>query len=239
MSNNYKLDYNVDLVFCIDCTESMDNILNIVKERALGLYDDIQRTMKQKGKEITQLRVRVIGFRDYAAYADELRKKVHPNEPMMISDFFVLPEDAHKLEVSVKSLYPVGGGDEEEDGLEALAYAIRSPWSVTGSKDRHVIILWTDAAPHELGFGEETPRYPRGMAKSFDELTRWWGDGSSAGFMPKQASKRLILFAPDQGQWGVVASQWDNSIFYPSKAGSGLQEVDYQTILSCIAQSIG
>ena len=239
MSNNYKLDYNVDLVFCIDCTEIMENILNIVKERAIGLYDDVQRTMKMKGKEITRLRVRVIGFRDYAAYADELRKKVHPNEPMMVTDFFALPEDAHKLEVGVKSLFPVGGGDEEEDGLEALAYAIRSPWSVTGEKDRHVIILWTDAAPHDLGFGKGSPRYPGGMATGFDELTEWWGDGHAAGYMPKQASKRLILFAPAQGAWENIASQWDNCIFYPSKAGSGLQEVDYQTILSCIAQSIG
>lgn len=239
MSNNYKLDYNVDLVFCIDCTESMDNILNIVKERALGLYDDIQRTMTQKGKEITQLRVRVIGFRDYAAYADEIRRKAHPNEPMLVSDFFTLPRDAHKLEVSVKSLQPAGGGDVPEDGLEALAYAIRSPWTNGGTKDRHVIILWTDAVPHELGFGSGTPRYPKGMAESFDALTGWWGDGSAAGFMPRQASKRLILFAPDQGQWSAIASQWDNTIFYPSQAGSGLQEVDYQTILSCIAQSIG
>ncbi len=239
MPSNYKLDYNVDLVFCIDCTESMDNILNIVKERALGLYDDIQKAMKAKGKEISQLRVRVIGFRDYVAYANEWRKKVHPNEPMMISDFFVLPQDAHKLEVGVKSLFPVGGGDAEEDGLEALAYAIRSPWAVTTGKDRHIIVLWSDAAPHELGFGKGTQRYPGGMARDFDELTRWWGDGTTQGFMPKQASKRLILFAPDKGRWTDIASLWDNSIHYPSEAGKGLQDMDYQMILSCIAQSIG
>ena len=240
MGSNYKLDYNVDLVFCIDCTESMDNILNIVKGRALGLYNDIQQNMQKKGKQISQLRVRLVGFRDYAAYAVECKRGVRPNEPMMVSDFFVLPQDAHKLEVSVKSLYPVGGGDDPEDGLEALAYAIRSPWTMDGrAKNRHIIVLWTDEAPHALGFGKDSPRYPRGMAKSFDELTAWWGDGSTPGFMPQQDSKRLILFAPDAGWWSRVADQWDNSIFYPSKAGDGLQDVDYQTILSCIAQSIG
>ena len=111
MPSNYKFEYNVDIVFCIDCTESMDNILNIVKGRALGLYDDIQCKMSSKGKKISQLRVRLIGFRDYVAYADEFRRKVHPNEPMMVTDFFSFPQDAHKLEISVKSLYPVGGGD--------------------------------------------------------------------------------------------------------------------------------
>ena len=69
MGSNYKLSYNVDIVFCIDCTESMDNILNIVKQRALGFYDDVVRTMQEKGKTIDQLRVRVVAFRDYAAYA--------------------------------------------------------------------------------------------------------------------------------------------------------------------------
>ena len=60
MPSNYKFEYNVDIVFCIDCTESMDNILNIVKGRALGLYDDIQCKMSSKGKKISQLRVRLM-----------------------------------------------------------------------------------------------------------------------------------------------------------------------------------
>ena len=65
MASNTRLTYNVDIVFCIDCTESMDNILNIVKDRALSFHADVQATMKSKGKEIDQLRVRVVGFRDY------------------------------------------------------------------------------------------------------------------------------------------------------------------------------
>ena len=141
MASNYKLTYNVDIVFCIDCTESMDNILNIVKNRALSFYSDVQATMKDKGKEIDQLRVRVVAFRDYMAYDEEKRKKTHCNEPMLITNFFALPEEAHKLEVSVKSLQPIGGGDDPEDGLEALAYAIRSDWTTKGSKDRHIIVL--------------------------------------------------------------------------------------------------
>ena len=31
MASNYKMTYNVDMVFCIDCTGSMDNIIEIVK----------------------------------------------------------------------------------------------------------------------------------------------------------------------------------------------------------------
>lgn len=238
MSSNYKMKYNVDIVFCIDCTESMDNILNIVKSRSLCFHSDVQETMKQKGKEIERLRIRVVAFRDYLAYDEELRKKAHCNEPMLITDFFVLPDDAHKLEVSVKSLQPIGGGDDPEDGLEALAYAIRSDWSTSGSKNRHIIVLWTDQPPHELGFGSLASKYPKGMAHNIGELTEWWGDGFDTGFMPIQSAKRLILFAPNEGAWGTISECWDNVIHLPSNAGDHLKDMDYQTILSCIAQTI-
>lgn len=238
-SNVIRLSYNVDMVFCIDCTETMDNILNIVKQRALSFYGDVQRTLREKDKVVDRLRVRLVAFRDYRAYGEELHKKVRPNEPMLVSDFFTLPQDAHKLEVSVNSLCPIGGGDEEEDGLEALAYAIRSPWTTNGSKDRHIIVLWSDAAPHPLGFGSGSPRYPRGMARSMDELTLWWGDRYDPGYMPEQAAKRLILFAPNRGGWKTISENWDNVIHFPSNAGDGLRAVDYETILSCIAQTIG
>lgn len=238
MASNTKLTYNVDIVFCIDCTESMDNILNIVKTRALGFYSDVQATMKNKGKEIDQLRVRIVAFRDYLAYDEEVRKKVHTNEPMLVSGFFNLPEEAHKLEVSVNSLHPIGGGDDSEDGLEALAYAIRSEWTTTGSKDRHIIVLWTDQPPHRIGFGKASGKYPKGMAKDLEELTEWWGDKYDPGYMPEQPAKRLILFAPDEGEWAKISETWDNVVHLPSRAGDHLQDVDYETILSCIAQTI-
>lgn len=238
MAGNTKLTYNVDIVFCIDCTESMDNLLNIVKAKALSFYRDIQGDMNKKGKEIDQLRVRVVAFRDYLAFDEERRKKAHPNEPMLVTNFFKLPEEGRKLEISVKSLQPIGGGDAPEDGLEALAYAIRSDWTTTGVKDRHIIVLWTDQPPHKLGYGRASARYPSGMAENLNELTQWWGDRYAPGFMPEQAVKRLILFAPNVGDWSAISENWDNTIHLPSKAGDHLNDMDYQTILSCIINSI-
>ena len=46
----YKISYTVDMVFCIDCTGSMDNTLEMVKNNALTLYQDISNSMAQKGK---------------------------------------------------------------------------------------------------------------------------------------------------------------------------------------------
>ncbi len=245
MGSNYPvnrhpsgMNYGVDIVFCIDCTESMDNILGIVKKRALSFYDDVQNEMRAKDKRIDQLRVRVVAFRDYRAYDDELAKRTHTNEPMLVTDFFTLPDEAFKLEASVKALHPVGGGDDPEDGLEALAYAIRSDWTEARTKNRHLVVLWTDQAPHPLGFGQGTSRYPKGMAANLSELTEWWGDTFDPGFMPQQAAKRLILFAPNEGAWQTISDTWDNVLHLPSRAGDHLRDVDYQTILGSIAQTI-
>ena len=38
MANNYRMDYGVDLVFCIDATMSMQPLLDTVKNNALNFY---------------------------------------------------------------------------------------------------------------------------------------------------------------------------------------------------------
>ena len=59
------LSYAVDIVFCIDVTGSMTPIIDQVKANALRFYDDVQSNLTAKGKNVDQLRVRVIGFRDF------------------------------------------------------------------------------------------------------------------------------------------------------------------------------
>ena len=38
MGSNYKINYNVDMVFCIDVTGSMNKIIEIVQNNALDFY---------------------------------------------------------------------------------------------------------------------------------------------------------------------------------------------------------
>jgi hypothetical protein len=61
------LNYAVDIVFCIDVTGSMTPILDAVKANALRFYDDVQYNLTAKGKNVDELRVRVIAFRDFVA----------------------------------------------------------------------------------------------------------------------------------------------------------------------------
>ena len=43
----------------------MSPILDRVKDNALGFYDDVQKNLTDKGKNVDELRVRVIAFRDF------------------------------------------------------------------------------------------------------------------------------------------------------------------------------
>lgn len=228
MGSNYKLKYNIDMVFCIDVTGSMDNIIDIVRNNSLNLYQDVQKSMELKGKHIDSLRVRIVAYRDYLADGDKA---------MLVTNFFNLPEQAEDLKKCVASLVADGGGDDPEDGYEALAYAIKSNWNKEGLKKRHVIVLWTDDDAHDLGFGKASPYYPKGMAEDFRALTEWWGDASNPGFMDQEA-KRLVLFAPDMKGWKRVSDNWDKVLHYPSDAGEGLKEVEYSQIISAISQTI-
>ncbi|HBJ76856.1 MAG TPA: VWA domain-containing protein, partial [Porphyromonadaceae bacterium] len=49
---------------------------------------------------------------------------------------------------------------------------------------------------------------------------------------------RLILFAPDAKPWSEIGLSWSNTIHHAAKAGEGLKEIDYRTILDCIVNSI-
>ncbi|MBF6446601.1 VWA domain-containing protein [Nocardia elegans] len=221
------ITYAVDLVLCIDETGSMYSIIDRVKKNALAFSDDLRASLKEKGKEITDLRIRVIGFRDF--YHDGDRS-------IEASDFYTLPEENTKFNAFVSGLKADGGGDEPETGLEALAIAVQSDWARGALKNRQVIVVWTDASAHPLDkdAGSKPPAYPSTMPKDLDELTDWW-EGQE---YVNHNAKRLILFAPDSAGWSEIGNNWSQTILYPSEAGAGLADHEYTTILDAIANSV-
>ena len=61
------MDYKVDIVMCIDITGSMQGCIDTVKGRALQFWPDLQEALKAKSKNVSDVRVKVIGFRDFVA----------------------------------------------------------------------------------------------------------------------------------------------------------------------------
>ena len=220
------LSYAVDIVFCIDVTGSMTPIIDAVKANALRFYDDVQTNLTAKGKNVDELRVRVIAFRDFAADGEAA---------MQESPFYRLPAEQSGFSDFVNGLLAEGGGDAPESGLEAVALAMNSDWTTRGDRRRQVVVVWTDQPALALDPAVVPAELKARVPADFSALTDVWEDTQG----PLGASsKRLILFAPDGPGWSDISAVWENVVHHPSQAGGGLSEVDYGTIIDSIGNSV-
>ena len=224
-----QLGYAVDLVFVIDITGSMTPVLDQVKAGALGFHDHLLGVMGAKGKYVTSLRLRVVAYRDYLDNA---------SDGLFHTPFMTLPDDQHLFDNYVAGLHADGGGDEPESGLEGLAVACLSDWERGLDRRRHVIVLFSDASAHPLEAAHlrPVPGYPAGLPATFDELTDMWDDPH--GSVMEFAAKRLLLYAPDVYPWNVISASWENVLHFPSKAGAGLNELQFGQIVDAIAGAV-
>jgi hypothetical protein len=197
-----------------------------VKANALRFYEDVQTNLTAKGKNVTQLRVRIVAYRDFAADGEAALEE---------SPFYALPTERSGFSEFVNGLVPQGGGDAPESGLEAVALAINSPWTTTGDRRRQVIVVWTDQPAHPLDPSMVPADLASRVPADFSALTDAWED--EQGVMGS-SSKRLILFAPDGPGWSDISAVWENVVHHPSQAGGGLSEVDYGTIIDSIGNSV-
>lgn len=224
-----NLGYAVDIVFVIDITGSMHPVLDQVKQGALQFHDRLLQVMQAKDKFVNQLRLRVVAYRDYYD---------NPSDALFHTPFLQLPADVGHFNAYVSGLTADGGGDEPESGLEALALAMASEWERGLDRRRHVIVVFTDASAHplEAAAGRSVPGYPTGLATSFDHLSDLWDDPQQG--MMEFAAKRLLLYGPDVYPWNMISTHWDNVLHYPSAAGRGLSEVQFDQIIDAIAGSV-
>lgn len=233
-----QLDVYADIVYCLDLTYSMKPIINKVKETALTLHQDLQRVMSQNyQREIKQLRIKVVGFRDF--YCDG-------EYALETSRFFYLPDEAEEFKAFVDGLEAKGGGDIPENSLEALALAMQSDWCTTidsSIRKRHIIVMFTDASAHPLekAEGYTGSNYPADMPKSYSELIDWWcGQGSLASsgkaVTMDQVAKRFALYAPEGSEpWTNLADDFDNSLtnfIEPNKGGADITTTGLIKMLS-------
>jgi hypothetical protein len=223
------MSHHVDIVFCIDCTGSMSPVLDASKKLALGFQDVLDKALKEQQKSIDALRVKVIAFRDY--YCDGERS-------MSESRFFGLPADAAEYAAFVNNLNADGGGDEPESALEAFALAMKSDWNSAPGRKRRIICILTDASAHPLekAASGAPSGYPSDLPKTLSELADTW-----EGTMDEKA-RRLLVFAPESYPWNKICPDdqggFSDAIHYPSRGGAGLSDVDYNQIVSLVANSI-
>ena len=224
------LQYHIDIVFCIDCTGSMGPVIDLVKEKVRKFPIDLKDALATKEKQVHELRIRVVAFRDLESDQDALE----------VSEFFMVEPstDSANFESFVSRLGASGGGDEPESGLEALAIAMCSDWTDHGDKQRHLIVMFTDASAHKLEsrIGEIPSQFTDVVPADINGLTDNWDGGQATKL--KKAARRLIIFGPDAYPWNEISDAWGQTVYLPSQAGKGLEDVEYSTILDTVANSV-
>lgn len=228
---------NVDIVFVIDATASMSPVIETVKSFALSFHEKVVEGLKKSNRSVSQMRVKVIVFRDYYCDGDMAMEE---------SNFFYLPEEKSEFRSFVSRIEAKGGGDIPESGLEALALAMRSDWVKEGVSKRHAIVLFTDAPAHPLEQQKDgiPSNYPRHMFQNFNEMMETWGIGQSSlnradsNFRMDKNARRLILFAPKTEPWMDIQEYFEQCFMTPIELDKGGKELDMDIVINTISKSI-
>lgn len=226
--NIFGTKRNIDVVFCIDGTGSMGPCIDNVKSNARRFHQEFVAAMTDLGSDIDSMRVKIIVFRDYH---DDGK------DSMLESPFFELPADSAEYEKYLTDLSAFGGGrSAEENGLEALYYAMKSDFT-TGSKDRQVIVLFSDADALALKERASESNYPADMVDEAGLIEAWSCLVQDPGFKLREKNKRLVIFAPDGTKYKELKAKLNRSIFEPVDMAHGLGDIDFKDIIKIIAAS--
>lgn len=191
----------VDLVLVLDVSESMQNIMDSVREISLAMPEFLKEALTTESCRVMQLRVKVIAFRDVYSDAGNAFEE---------SRFFVLTDgDAEETEFRclVESLKAEGGRSGQKSALEALHRAIKTDFAEPhqGQKARHIIMLITDSPEHLPDCPERSScaGYPQGVPADLVGLEVEWMEKMD------ERSRRLVLFTPNDEPWKTVSCWHD------------------------------
>ena len=221
--NNY-----LDIVFCIDCSGSMEDFIRKFQKESKTLYKNILEQSENRCLDLKVCRIKIITFKDLH-YKDD--------SPVMDSGFFELPNDHILMEDYVSSINPLNGSCNYNYGLQALSLAIKSDWQKhvidanVKNTYRHLIVMITDSESYPLDNQNDTKvkdDIKTGCAKSLEELCHWWENDTNA-FMPR--GKKLCLFAPDVYPWAEIGLNFNVCMHHPLH---DTKDFDFSLIYHCI-----
>ncbi len=206
--------YDVDLVFCIDTSESMEAHIDRVKKLIPKWCDRYTRFYNMCGRRIRSVRARIITFCDY---------RLNSDKAVLLTDFFDLKCEKEEFLKTLESVEIQPGHVESVCGLEALSYAFCSDWS---DKDRRRgnIILFSNSEPNGLADLDVSVFHPKGIPSSIQELQKRW---DNLGFRYV-----ISLMTPDKGYWEFIARNFVNILHLPSSAGEEMTELEFEKIVT-------
>jgi len=224
------LGTSVDIVFVIDKTGSMQPVIDKVKALSQGLHKKLSVKLTERGRPVESLRTKVISFGDFSDGPDAIQE----------SDFFKLPDQESQFVQRLNDITAEGGGDDPENGLEALFKAINTPWIRNKTqRQRHIIVLFSDAPAKPLRLDETLPGYPTEVPATVEELSILWDQEAPAQAMTGmvRSSHRLCVFAPPHADSWDKLKTWHKSKVVTIDAANGGADIDEKDILAFLVDS--
>lgn len=197
---------DVDMVMVIDNTGSMSGAIGMVKRNASNFYSDLNEECAKHKLYIDKFRLKVISYGDLS------------EKPFSVSPLYNIPDQTAAYKAFVSSIMAAGGGDEPEDGLQAVRDAMSTSWVSGPQLKRHVIVVYTDASTHSMSAGD------------FDALKSKWMSMDSE-------SRRMILFAPATESWNTLGT-WPQVSHETGSLSSVLAGTGYTNVLENICKSL-
>lgn len=228
---------DIDIVFVIDAAVPF---INSLKYGINDFLEKVDKEYKASDKPLKNIRVRVVGFSDYAADGDEA---------LFMSDMFSMPSEFYALFGEIDMLTDMKERSKRvagtpANGLEALYAAMLSDWKVNPEYgrfgNRQLIILLTDAYPLELMERKGITGYPADeLPPDIATLTEIWDDADDADGPTKLTNgRRLLLCAPEgsdeQGHTWSKVSSWSYNAVIAVEPSKGLADLDMNKIFERI-----
>ena len=223
-----KKEKRVDIVFCIDATNSMGPCIDNVRKHSKQFYSDFVEKLKTEyDSDVTNLRVQVVTFRDLECDVDAIQK----------SEFFELPADTYRFSSYLDRITPRGGGDFKESGIEGLYTAMTTDWVAKSDSDRQVIILFTDADAIDFDEKRERDGYPN-MVDETKFISTWKCTLGNANVLSPRA-ERLVMFAPPNSVYFKKLNKiMQRTQFCPVAPQKGMADLDFDTIMKLLCASV-
>lgn len=233
--NTHPIERNVDIVFVIDASKSMEALIQGLQQRADSLYDEFLEACAYNVKSINRIKFKVIWYQDFFIDGDDTYGE---------SGFFEMPDERMRFNEYLNSIRACGGSNYYRPGLAVLSSELSSDFVQEGDKRCHIIIHFTDAASYTF---EKMKNLKEKCQINNDMIVKVLEDipNGYEGFLCKweeckypnldKLGKRLLLIAPEVYPWDVLEVELDYTMRMPI---NDVAKINWKRLIDVISYSV-